>query len=763
MKRLLVSLLFVLSGIVNSQQVDGQTGNIVYTTLNPPPPGAPYTWNGFIPSQTNGGGLTGGNIPAYNTTTGTFIFGYMPGTVAYTTGINFALANAGTGIQLNGYKYSWQYFNQDYSRGTLSGNISVTNNSGKVVESYAYTMPKTTEGWTLMSGTQNFNTQYAPPSLGNLQVSFTGKDDRWWAGYYGPQIKNIDVKLLYSVTPPPPSGGGSSSSGTTSCTAYSVDPTCIAQNSLINTSTTTTSTTSTAYTAPVTTTTDTTVALAPVTTTTTSTSTAPSTNTTTSTNTSTQTSTTSATPTTSLSTTTTSTTVATSAVAGKETTNSNGTSIGLSVIAKNQQREQAIAMQASQNAIQSANEVANQVTQDAQNIASQAVSNSFSVAQTASKPVTTATEFKTTNNNTDLTFQNNTSSSSLSLFASPTTTTTQKQNDSTQSTTITQAVVTQTTKTIQATQQVQTVDTSSRTNVVQIGTNVSATEIENKPQVTTFVAKTTEVINPTNTSIQENNSQQQQQTYTLVPPQTELNVQQTIIQKAKVDTTQNSVATNIMPETQNTQQQTLINLLPPQTIVTTAPVSSQIAINNNDKQIQSVEAAKPQEIVQVTNSVSYSLLPPQQPIQQSTNPIINNFNLISNQTPMVINQPMFANVSENNTNDSQKMLLDRSSPVFQTLENKSIEAQNNATYTQGPVVNRNAQNNEVAGNVDITRMAVAPAGYADYLNLALRDAAFYAPKEVYKNQRNVDNVRLLRSLSSDRLHQEMVNQQYERK
>ena len=760
MKRLLVSLLFVLSGIVNSQQVDGQTGNIVYTTLNPPPPGAPYTWSGFIPSQTNGGGLTGGNIPAYNTTTGTFIFGYMPGTVAYTTGINFALANAGTGLQVNGYKYSWQYFNQDYSRGTLSGNISVTNNSGKIAETYSYTMPKTTGGWTLMSGTQNFSTQYAPPSLGNLQVSFTGKDDRFWAGYYGPQIKDIDVKLLYSVTPPPSSGG---SSGSTSCTAYSVDPTCIAQNSLANTSTSTTST-STAYTAPATTTTtDTTVALAPVTTTTTSTSTAPSTNTTTSTNTSTQTSTNSATPTTSLSTTTTSTTVATSTVAGKETTNSNGTSIGLSVIAKNQQREQAIAMQASQNAIQSANEVANQVTQDAQNIASQAVSNSFSVAQTASKPVTTSTEFKTANNNTDLTFQNNTSSSSLSLFNSPTTTTTQKQNDSNQNTTITQAVVTQTTRTNQATQQVQTVDTSSRTSVVQIGTSVLTTEIENKPQVTTFVAKTTEVINPTNTSIQENNAQQQQQTYTLVPPQTELNVQQPIIQKAKVDTTQNNVATNIMPETQNTQPQTLINLLPPQTIVTTAPVSSQIAINNNDKQLQSVEAVKPQEIVQVTNSVSYSLLPPQQPIQQSINPIINNFSLISNQTPMVMNQPMFANVSENNTNDSQKMLLDRSSPVFQTLENKSIETQNSTTFTQGPVVNRNAQNNEVAGNVDITRMAIAPAGYADYLNLALRDAAFYAPKEVYKNQRVVDNVRVLRSLSSDRLHQEMVNQQYERK
>jgi hypothetical protein len=42
------------------------------------------------------------------------------------------------------------------------------------------------------------------------------------------------------------------------------------------------------------------------------------------------------------------------------------------------------------------------------------------------------------------------------------------------------------------------------------------------------------------------------------------------------------------------------------------------------------------------------------------------------------------------------------------------------------------------------------------------DVAFYAPKEIYKNQKTVDNARTLRGLQggSDRLHQEMVNQQY---
>ena len=74
-------------------------------------------------------------------------------------------------------------------------------------------------------------------------------------------------------------------------------------------------------------------------------------------------------------------------------------------------------------------------------------------------------------------------------------------------------------------------------------------------------------------------------------------------------------------------------------------------------------------------------------------------------------------------------------------------------------VNKNVQSNELAGGVDLTRMATQPAGYQSY-STAMPDVAFYAPKEIYRNQVNVDNARLLRGLGSDRLHQEMVNQQY---
>jgi hypothetical protein len=74
-------------------------------------------------------------------------------------------------------------------------------------------------------------------------------------------------------------------------------------------------------------------------------------------------------------------------------------------------------------------------------------------------------------------------------------------------------------------------------------------------------------------------------------------------------------------------------------------------------------------------------------------------------------------------------------------------------------VNKNVQSNELAGGVDLTRMATQPAGYQSY-STAMPDVAFYAPREIYRNQVNVDNTRVLRQLSSDRLHQDLINLQY---
>ena len=101
------------------------------------------------------------------------------------------------------------------------------------------------------------------------------------------------------------------------------------------------------------------------------------------------------------------------------------------------------------------------------------------------------------------------------------------------------------------------------------------------------------------------------------------------------------------------------------------------------------------------------------------------------------------------------------SPVDNAMESKPFLPQMNNGSEQNASVKKNVQNNEAAGNVTIESIAKQPANYAQYFTM-IPDVAFYAPKEIYKNQKTVDNARTLRGLQggSDRLHQEMINQQY---
>jgi hypothetical protein len=97
--------------------------------------------------------------------------------------------------------------------------------------------------------------------------------------------------------------------------------------------------------------------------------------------------------------------------------------------------------------------------------------------------------------------------------------------------------------------------------------------------------------------------------------------------------------------------------------------------------------------------------------------------------------------------------------VDNAMEAKPFMPQLNDNSQQNDGVKKNVDNNELAGNITIESIAKQPANYSQYFFM-LPDVAFYAPKEIYRNQKTVDNVRALRQMSSDRLHQRMVDQQY---
>ena len=187
----------------NSQNLDPVTGTELLTTGNVLNLGGGLPWSNTVTGQA--GGVSGGNVPAYNPGTGNIIFGYTQATVSQSIAINTALANAGLGIQLSGYKYAWQIHNDlnngGGNRGTLTANVSLTGATGNVLESFSYDYNQNIPVMSSFTGTQFFNNRYTTAQASNLTVSFTGKDQNFWAGYYGPRVHVDDVSLLYTIDP----------------------------------------------------------------------------------------------------------------------------------------------------------------------------------------------------------------------------------------------------------------------------------------------------------------------------------------------------------------------------------------------------------------------------------------------------------------------------------------------------------------------------------------------------------------------------------
>lgn len=185
-------------------------------------------------------------------------------------------------------------------------------------------------------------------------------------------------------------------------------------------------------------------------------------------------------------------------------------------------------------------------------------------------------------------------------------------------------------------------------------------------------------------------------------------------------------------------------------------------VSNNQPVIVVNTNTQQNTVSETVTTFALPLLQPQQPVVSIVAPSVfgsTDQTQVQQQTSLQNNNVTMQSI-ESYAVVPQNFLTDKSNPLTDIVEGKNTVTQNNTIATTGSSVNRNSSDNEVAGGVDLNKMALAPAGYSDYLSLTLRDAAFYAPKEVYRNQRNVDNARLLRLLTNDSKHKEMVEQQY---
>ena len=199
-------------------------------------------------------------------------------------------------------------------------------------------------------------------------------------------------------------------------------------------------------------------------------------------------------------------------------------------------------------------------------------------------------------------------------------------------------------------------------------------------------------------------------------------------QQAAVESQQTSVV-NVQLQNAQTSRQSSFNFEP--VVVVNQTQQIQKPLEQFNTQTQQVQVSK----------VDYSLFP--QPIQVPVFTPTSVFRQNENQIETV----------------TQTNFMSSDNPIKSILEQKPF-VENTTTEQKTETVKSNVQQNELAGNIDINRMAVNPPGFNAYMSLALKDGQLYKPEEIYKNQVTVDNVRALRQLSSDRVHREMVNQQY---
>ena len=179
-------------------------------------------------------------------------------------------------------------------------------------------------------------------------------------------------------------------------------------------------------------------------------------------------------------------------------------------------------------------------------------------------------------------------------------------------------------------------------------------------------------------------------------------------------------------------------------------------------QIETLKGATPPVVATDAVTVSSATTPN---IGTSTQPVTNSIETQANTSVVESSRyELFTLRGPTNTVEAEIPQLEgikmgSRSALMDAIEQQPMVQQTTTQTQQTSAVNRNVQNNELAGAVDIANLARQPVGYQAY-STAMPDVAFYAPREIYRNQVNVDNARLLRGLGSDRLHKEMVDQQY---
>jgi hypothetical protein len=111
----------------------------------------------------------------------------------------------GAGVKINGYNYSYEVRNMngdDRQPGidtfTVSQLLRGPQNSVLLSSNQYY---NTKFDWQAVSGTRTAANPYNIADTTYIQFGITGGDNGYWGGYFGPQIRNVNMSLNYSIDP----------------------------------------------------------------------------------------------------------------------------------------------------------------------------------------------------------------------------------------------------------------------------------------------------------------------------------------------------------------------------------------------------------------------------------------------------------------------------------------------------------------------------------------------------------------------------------
>ena len=154
-----------------------------------------------------------GSMPFFDSSTGSpngqsgqIIWSFGQATVRQVIGINTALS--GTGIQINGYNWGYEVRNMNGNNAqssysdVLTATTFLTNVAGTRILSDTRTYSGAQE-WNWHGGTVSAASPVELANAGQLGVEFSSRDAGFWAGYYGPQVRNVSLSLNYTVQADP--------------------------------------------------------------------------------------------------------------------------------------------------------------------------------------------------------------------------------------------------------------------------------------------------------------------------------------------------------------------------------------------------------------------------------------------------------------------------------------------------------------------------------------------------------------------------------